>query len=310
MQHFLVNFTILFFINSVVMSAQCDPFIIMPGNLNFQLPECEDHIDVTISIQIVDHCVAVDPDNAIFNFDGNAIFPSYSNTTVNGISAYFEFNLGLTQVNNGDLLLVIYTDTSGLQIAVDALVRVRATPAPAFQPACLPEVNIALPGDCQRTLFHQQVLTGMIGCIPAAEIDLTVLDLLPANGPDIDGPGSFIYEVAIPSMNYHCSGIVHAFGFDTAVGCNDMDRDGIPDQLDNCPTVANAGQTDKNQNGIGDACEFSGGSDYNTIANTTGDIYIANGARGLVLKSVNGHCYRINIDIYGNVKTTTVACPE
>jgi hypothetical protein len=38
----------------------------------------------------------------------------------------------------------------------------------------------------------------------------------------------------------------------------DRDADGIPDDLDNCPTVANAGQEDGNVNGIGDACETPG----------------------------------------------------
>ncbi len=38
----------------------------------------------------------------------------------------------------------------------------------------------------------------------------------------------------------------------------DTDKDGIPDSVDNCPTVANPGQLDTNKNGIGDACEASG----------------------------------------------------
>ena len=42
-------------------------------------------------------------------------------------------------------------------------------------------------------------------------------------------------------------------------GCQlDGDKDGIPDNIDNCPTVANPSQLDSNKNGIGDACEASG----------------------------------------------------
>jgi len=39
------------------------------------------------------------------------------------------------------------------------------------------------------------------------------------------------------------------------VGSNDTDMDGIPDFLDNCPSVANNSQTDLDNDGIGDACE-------------------------------------------------------
>lgn len=37
----------------------------------------------------------------------------------------------------------------------------------------------------------------------------------------------------------------------------DMDSDGVPDALDNCPNVFNPDQADANRNGIGDACERS-----------------------------------------------------
>jgi hypothetical protein len=35
----------------------------------------------------------------------------------------------------------------------------------------------------------------------------------------------------------------------------DTDANGIPDSQDNCPTVANPGQEDLNEDGIGAACE-------------------------------------------------------
>src|SRR5260221_311480 len=39
---------------------------------------------------------------------------------------------------------------------------------------------------------------------------------------------------------------------------NDSDGDGVPDDLDNCPTVSNPDQKDSNFNGIGDACRTPG----------------------------------------------------
>ncbi len=41
----------------------------------------------------------------------------------------------------------------------------------------------------------------------------------------------------------------------TQDGVIDPDGDGVGDDLDNCPTVANAGQQDGNGNGVGDACD-------------------------------------------------------
>ena len=40
--------------------------------------------------------------------------------------------------------------------------------------------------------------------------------------------------------------------------CADLDSDTVPNELDNCPTVANPDQKDRNGDGVGDACSHQG----------------------------------------------------
>jgi len=45
--------------------------------------------------------------------------------------------------------------------------------------------------------------------------------------------------------------------YELEVAATDTDGDGVPDSADNCPTVANAGQSDTDGDGIGNACDLS-----------------------------------------------------
>lgn len=89
----------------------------------------------------------------------------------------------------------------------------------------------------------------------------------------------------------------------------DTDNDCICDICDNCPSVANANQLDSNQDGIGDACSENLNGSLHKVEVEEADIFISNPARGVILKSTNGSCYRISVDSEGNIYSMQVNCP-
>lgn len=54
-------------------------------------------------------------------------------------------------------------------------------------------------------------------------------------------------------------------------GAQDSDGDGWNDSQDNCPMTANPDQADADQNGLGDACELTGGAGNNAADDSDGD---------------------------------------
>ena len=89
--------------------------------------------------------------------------------------------------------------------------------------------------------------TGLPGTsfeLPGSGINGAFLDSSAATGLihgslNSQAPGRYVFEVR--------NGVPGTAG--------DSDGDGIPDDVDNCPTVPNSDQRDTNLNGIGDACE-------------------------------------------------------
>jgi len=95
-----------------------------------------------------------------------------------------------------------------------------------------------------------------------------------ANDPRLNGPVSIAFDAAgnLYSANYFDgsiskispAGAVVTFG-STGLGQGafgialvrfaDADGDGVPDSVDNCPTVANTDQADGDADGVGDACD-------------------------------------------------------
>ena len=77
---------------------------------------------------------------------------------------------------------------------------------------------------------------------------------------------------------------------------SDADGDGVPDELDNCPQVANADQVDSNGNTIGDACDHGDTRPkrkIDDIALNLKGTTTPRGGRGQASAYINRNYYRI-----------------
>jgi hypothetical protein len=74
-----------------------------------------------------------------------------------------------------------------------------------------------------------------------------------SNGTYTVTPSKSGYLFVPPSLSIEITG--HNLGAVNFQAMRDTDNDGVPDVLDNCPTVYNPDQADSDGNGIGDACD-------------------------------------------------------
>ncbi len=176
--------------------------------------------------------------------------------------------------------------------------------------ACLPQVVVPLDNDCKASVSPHQLLVGLDKCFDGTGMQIQIDDSHPVNMFELPGAGRYRYYVNYSAGNFYCGGIILAQGFGANTSCNDQDSDGVADAEDNCPSVSNRDQTDRNGNGIGDACEQISGNDGYYLANTDGDFYVGNSARGIVMRAIDGTCYRISLNPGGNLDTKVIDCPK
>ncbi|WP_295386686.1 thrombospondin type 3 repeat-containing protein [uncultured Thiodictyon sp.] len=129
-------------------------------------------------------------------------------------------------------------------------------PASPFGPAPAAELNDYIDSIARTRVyldgFHPSAGSGAVGGVTfkVAAGAKPKIDDDPADAQVIALSGKFWSR----SLQREISFLAVTAEF-TVAASQDGDGDGIPDSLDNCPTVNNPDQTDSNGNGVGDACD-------------------------------------------------------
>ncbi|NUO01549.1 MAG: hypothetical protein HUU01_13160, partial [Saprospiraceae bacterium] len=180
------------------------PIVLYPAQgINLDLDPCAPNPTVvSFNVTVADNCTS----NIIPNFSLNTGF-AVVNTGGNTYSA------SLPPGNH--VVTITATDASGNVRQEDFSIHInQETPEPT-QLACNDTLNIALNNSCEALLTADMLLEGTFGCLSESDFVIQVVDGNLANGPVVDGCGTFNVHISLqPGLTVpgftQCWGVIHS----------------------------------------------------------------------------------------------------
>ncbi|MEE4331465.1 MAG: hypothetical protein V2J10_11390, partial [Wenzhouxiangella sp.] len=165
------------------------PVIIYPTlNLTYEIDPCDIGGTALVSFEVsaIDNCLGPVTPTVLINGGSQPV------TTQNGVGG----STYITALAPG-VYTVTITATDGQNSRTENFtITVTQDPAPLFEVACQGDLSLTLDTDCQEELTPQMLLSGELGCLDLEnDLRIVVQDGNPANGPIIDGCGTFEYEI-------------------------------------------------------------------------------------------------------------------
>ncbi len=103
----------------------------------------------------------------------------------------------VTLTDGDHQVLITAEDAAGNVTQEDFVVAIDQDPVPETNLACNDNLNLTLNGDCEATLIADLVLDGDFGCLTEADFEIVVVDSDVSNGPIVDGPGTYNFEITL-----------------------------------------------------------------------------------------------------------------